>query len=176
MFFPSNAQAADDWVCTTTNPVTKVRWWGSFANWQGTNLPPTVPGNGFPNGFWIIFFNDVPAGPDLPFSHPAATCQPPLARFYTNYTWRYVGKDYDPRTGTYESCFLFEQDLPEQPFNWWFYQTNSPTGTNIYWISIIANQWSWDPPCPPHGSFLRMEDPAAKPQFAGSGRRRHLQH
>ena len=34
--------AADDWVCATTNPVTKIRWWGSFPNWQGTT-PATTP-------------------------------------------------------------------------------------------------------------------------------------
>ena len=142
MFFPANAQAADDWVCTTTNPVTKVRWWGSFANWQGTELPPNVPGIGFPHGFWIIFFKDVPAGYGLPWSHPAPVIEPPLAQFYTNYTWRYVGQDYDPRNGTYESCFLFEQELiGDNDYIWWFYQTNWPTGTNIYWLSIIANQW-----------------------------------
>ena len=137
-----NWQAADDWVCTTTNPVTKVRWWGSFANWQATNLPPSLSGNGALNGFWIVFFADVPAGMDLPFSHPAYFIMPPLARFYTNYTWRYVGRDYDPRTGTYESCFLFEQVLQKDVnVDWWFYQNNSPSGTNIYWLSIIANQW-----------------------------------
>ena len=154
-----NFQAADDWVCTTTNPVTKVRWWGSFANWQATNLPPSFPGmpNGALNGFWIIFFKDTPAGVDLPFSHPMmykTNMPPPLARFYTNYTWRYVGQDYDPRTGTYESCFLFEQELiGDNNYIWWFYQTNSPAGTNIFWLSIIANQWSYNPPSPPMDHF-----------------------
>jgi hypothetical protein len=138
---PMNWQVADDWVCATTNPVTKVRWWGSFANWTETNLPPNLPGMGFPQGFWIIFFNDVPAGLDLPWSHPGGI-MPPLARFYTNYTWRYVGKDRDPRGGPDESCFMFEQELIGiNDYIWWFYQNNSPSGTNIYWLSILANQW-----------------------------------
>jgi hypothetical protein len=149
---PNNIQVADDWVCTTTNPVTRVRWWGSFSNWQGTNLPPFQPGMGFPNGFWIIFFNDVPAGQDLSYSHPGGIIQPPDSRFYTNYTWRYVGQDYDPRSGTYESCFLFEQALEHSPFDWWFYQTNYPTGTNVYWLSIVANQW-WSA-VPPQDHFF----------------------
>ena len=78
---PWNVQAADDWVCTTTSPVTKVRWWGSFANWRGTELPPPGPGMGFPQGFWVVFFKDVPAGYDLPWSHQAPIIEPPLAQF-----------------------------------------------------------------------------------------------
>ena len=49
--------AADDWVCTTTNPVTAIRWWGSFLNWR-SNTPPALP-----PAFQIAIWSDVPAMP-----------------------------------------------------------------------------------------------------------------
>jgi HYR domain len=118
--------AADDWVCTTTNPVTDIRWWGSFLRWQ-SNAPPTLSG-----AFQIAFWTDVPAGVDAPFSHPGQL----LREVYcTSYTWQFVGWDLDPRTLEYEACFRFDQRLADAER---FYQTNRPTGTNIYWVSIAA--------------------------------------
>jgi len=137
----TNTVAADDWVCTTTNPITDIRWWGSFLNWQ-SNTPPTLPG-----AFQIAFWTDVPAGAiGGPFSHPGDM----LGEIYcTNYTWQFVGWDVDPRTLAYEACFRFDQTLVPSE---WFYQTNSPTRTNIYWLSIAAvypqgvpseHVWGW---------------------------------
>ena len=119
--------AADDWVCTTTNPVTKIRWWGSFIGWSGADPTPVLPFD-----FRIHFWTDQPVGPGNTFSHPQATAWQIVA---TNFTWQCVGQDYDPRTGTFETCFLFEQTLQPQD---WFYQ-NPLTGTNIYWLSIAAD-------------------------------------
>jgi hypothetical protein len=62
---PPYGIAADDWVCNSTNPVTKIRWWGSFAGW-GANTPPPV----VPNAFLIQFWTDIPANVDAPYSHP----------------------------------------------------------------------------------------------------------
>lgn len=134
---PSIAVAADDWVCNSTNPVTKIRWWGSFLGWVSNAPPPVAPGS-----FQILFWNDVPAGADAFYSHPGAivwqiTC--------TNFTWQFVGYDYDPRTTNVESCFLFEQTLkPEE-----YFEQLTPPGT-IYWLSIAAQYpsgtagpWPW---------------------------------
>src|SRR6185436_8227982 len=66
------------------------------------------------------------------FSHPEKTVWQIIC---TNFTWRCVGQDFDPRTGKFETCFLFEQTLSPQE---WFYQ-NPQTGTNIYWLSIAAD-------------------------------------
>jgi hypothetical protein len=130
---------ADDWVCTTTNPVTGIRWWGSFAGWQYATPPLEL----LPTGFIIDFWPDIPATPDQP-SHPAPLHFEPEI-YCNNYTWRFVGWDYDPRTGQYEACFEFYQSLtPDE----WFHQ-DPLTGTNIYWISISAIQpqtpflWGW---------------------------------
>ena len=130
--------AADDWVCATTNPVTKIRWWGSFMNWQGTT-PPQLP-----TVFLIRFWDDAPAGQYLPWSHPRWQTGPTV--YANTYTWKFVGWDYDPRSGRYESCFLFEQALAQPD---WFYQYPQYNGTNVFWISIEAvlqyptNTWGW---------------------------------
>ncbi len=123
---------ADDWVCTTTNPVTDIHWWGSFLNWTQTE-PPQLP-----DQFRITFWTDAPALPTPnSFSHPTqcvwmVTC--------TNYTYEFVGWDIDPRdtNAPPEACFLFHQEFET---NEWFHQEFSPGGTgptNIWWISIAA--------------------------------------
>ena len=58
---------ADDWVCTTSDPVTEIVWWGSFLGWTDTTLPPEAPG-----AFEFTIWTDVPDDPGDPddFSHP----------------------------------------------------------------------------------------------------------
>lgn len=133
--------AADDWVCSTTNPVTRIRWWGSFLNWQ-QSYPPQQPA-----GFLIRFWTDVPKGADplFPnFSHPGVQTGPTI--FCANFTSSFAGWDYDPRSGRYEACFMYEQTLAPSEY---FYQDPGPDGTNIYWLSIQAvfqyptNTWGW---------------------------------
>ena len=152
--------AADDWVCMSTNPITMVRWWGSFVDWVSNTPPPTRP-----TQFEICFWTDVPAGVDAPYSHPgillkSIVCVPRTCEF--------AGWDYDPRTGQHEACFKFEAQLtPEQ----YFYQGPSNT---IYWISIRARydqgsplQWVWgwktrprDPNSPaPDAAVISCEPP-----------------
>ena len=63
-----------------------------------------------------------------------------------NFTFEFVGWDYDPRSRTYEACFRFDQILmPEE----YFYQESTH---GIYWISIAAgtdtgvwpeHPWGW---------------------------------
>ena len=135
---------ADDWECTNDDPVTDIHWWGSFINWTSSDDPPVMP-----SSFHITFWTDVPANPDDPdsFSHPndvvwEIDC--------TNFTFDFVGWDYDPRTKCYEACFYFEQFLTEAEY---FIQHSNPDGTpNIYWISIAAeypagtivnHPWGW---------------------------------
>jgi hypothetical protein len=130
--------AADDWVCSTPNPVTTIRWWGSFSGWM-SNDPTAV----LPFDFRVDFWKDQPKGVDTYFSHPLSLIQEIVIPAW-NLNWSCAGQDYDPRTGTFESCFLFEQAL--DPTNW-FYQ-NPMQGTNIYWISISADYGTVSPPYP----------------------------
>jgi hypothetical protein len=141
--------AADDWVCTTTNPVIKIRWWGSFIGWSNTNAAPVLPPD-----FRIHFWSDQPAGPGFPFSHPLSTVWQIIC---SNYTWDCVGQDYDPRTGTFETCFIFEQTLRPQEY---FFQ-NPLNGTNIYWLSIAAEYPVGVPNTFPFGWKTRPRDPAS---------------
>jgi len=149
--------AADDWVCTTTNPVMKIRWWGSFLGYNGSDPTPVLPPD-----FAIHFWNDVPKGPGntLPFSHPANAIWQIIT---TNFTATCVGKDYDPRTQTFETCFLFEADLNTQD---WFFQ-QPLNGTNIYWISIAADYPTGAASPNPFGWKTRPRDPnSAAPDAA----------
>jgi hypothetical protein len=134
---PPRGIAADDWVCNSTNPVTKIRWWGSFIGW-GANVPPPVA----PNAFQIQFWTDVPAGVGAPYSHPGGVVWQINC---LNYTWQFVGYDYDPTTTNIEACFLFEYTLTPAEY----FQQTTPAGT-IYWLSIgavyqigTAGPWPW---------------------------------
>ncbi len=52
---------ADDFLCDSNDPVTAIRWWGSFLNWQGTGVPPEMP-----TAFRLTIWSDVPAQPADP--------------------------------------------------------------------------------------------------------------
>lgn len=152
--------AADDWVCISSNPITTVRWWGSYIGWI-SNVPPPTQASRFKIGFWT----DVPAGGAAEFSHPGTLlnlveCREVICEF--------AGWDYDPRTGLPEACFKFEANFtPDQ----YFYQGPSNT---VYWISICAvydqgspSQWLWgwktrprDPNSPaPDAAVISCEPP-----------------
>ncbi len=134
---PYNRAAADDWVCMSTNPITKIRWWGSFANWVSNTPPPYLP-----NSFQITIWTDKPASATN-FSHPDTAIW--QTRVNTSLAPpQFVGWDIDPRhmllagpnTNRVEACFLYEQTLPTTEY---FIQA-SPPGT-VYWISIAAEYW-----------------------------------
>jgi hypothetical protein len=146
----TNSQiAADDWVCTTTNPVMKIRWWGSFIGFTGDDPTSILPAD-----FRINFWTDQPKDAADPFSHPMQAIWQIVC---TNFTWRCVGQDFDPRTGTFETCFLFEQTLSPQE---WFYQ-NPLNGTNIYWLSIAGEYFVGQAATFPFGWKTRPRDPAS---------------
>ncbi|MBN1489034.1 MAG: hypothetical protein JXA69_03885 [Phycisphaerae bacterium] len=136
----SNQIAADDWACTTEDPVTDVHWWGSYIGWKPGTEPPETP-----SSFVLTIWTDVPAGP-VPFSHPGQA----IWQIETSsVTSTFVGWDYDPRTQTYEGCFRF--DLVLQPHEY-FYQEPGGPAPNIYWLSIAAKYptagipqypWGW---------------------------------
>ena len=117
--------AADDWYCDTNGPVTKIRWWGSYVGWRYAYDPPQSPDH-----FHIHIWTDVPTnGTGDDFSHPGRVIHEVLCY---NFTYEWVGWDYNPATGDYESCFKFEQELTPTEY---FHQE---PGGNIYWISIAA--------------------------------------
>lgn len=133
--------AADDWYCDTADPVSDIHWWGSFIGWNETT-PPNLP-----QAFHFAIWSDAPAGGIDEFSHPGVV----IWEYWCNdYTWEFVGWDFDPQTEQMEACFLFHCDLPE---NNWFYQT---FGENIYWLSIAPTYQF--PPEYPFGWKTRPRD------------------
>jgi hypothetical protein len=120
---------ADDWVCTTNEPVSDIHWWGSFLDWNHSTLPPITP-----HAYHVGIWTDVPAGIE-PFSHPGTMIWEFVVR---DFNTTFVGWDLDPRipttNGTPEACFRFDADIPQLK---WFYQ--DPLGEpTVYWISISA--------------------------------------
>ncbi|MCX6923809.1 MAG: HYR domain-containing protein, partial [Verrucomicrobia bacterium] len=137
-YYPPLQIAADDWVCTNNHPITALRWWGSYPGWTGTNPPPNALAL-----FNFCIWTDVPKQPVAnSFSHPGQVIWQWNS---ANVSWKFVGWDYDPRSGTYDACFEYYQALPQAQ---WFYQ-DPLLGTNIYWLSIAAPLqipgpvWGW---------------------------------
>lgn len=127
-----NPIMADDWKCEDDRPVTDIHWWGSFIGWNKPYLPPVVP-----QKFHIGIWTDVPAGVDLPYSHPGMLI---WENYCDTYIWNYAGIDHDPRDEAVpdEACFQFAQFLSEDE---WFYQEpmiqeDGQVVPNVYWLSI----------------------------------------
>lgn len=117
--------AADDWVCSGNDPVADIHWWGSFAGWTQATLPPDMP-----QRFHLAIWTDVPVVPPSdPYSHPG---QLVWEYWCSDFTAEFAGWDYDPRTQSWEACFLFHCDLPVDA---WFVQPGEET---VYWLSIAA--------------------------------------
>ncbi|MDH4239213.1 MAG: hypothetical protein OEW48_06595 [Phycisphaerae bacterium] len=144
--YDGNQIVADDWRCDNDDPVTDIHWWGSFKGWNNSDQPPADES---PTSFHITIWNDIPANTADPnsFSHPNEVV---WETDCYNFTTKFVGWDYDPRTNCFETCFYYEQDLTEAQY---FYQRTNPSGAaSIYWISIAAqypaalttdHQWGW---------------------------------
>jgi hypothetical protein len=58
-----NIMAADDFLCDSEEPVTAIRWWGSFFNWYDDVLPPI---DQLPDAFHLTIWTDTPAGAEPP--------------------------------------------------------------------------------------------------------------
>ena len=127
--YGSRQIVADDWLCTTDDPIQAIQWWGSFLGWNKTSLPPDMP-----QAFHIGIWTDMPANPQdpEPFSHPGTLIWDHIC---DSFSTDWAGWDVDPRAGGLvapEAKFGFYQELPEED---WFYQE---PGEHIYWISISA--------------------------------------
>lgn len=156
--------AADDWACRSPEPVTDIHWWGSYQGWIGEQAPEVPIG---PELFHLTIWTDVPAGVDLPYSHPGVAIWEftvPRAALME----RAEGCDYYP--GMMEgpdTCFRYDIDLPEDA---WFYQ-NPDQGENIYWLSIAAiypqeppMEYTWGWKTRPHffnDAAIRIYTPSA---------------
>jgi hypothetical protein len=139
---------ADDYRCIGSMPVTSVHWWGSYLDWDNSNLPPTLPQS------WIItFWSNVPAGAVADFSYPETLLwqTPPIPADRVKVEM--VGRDEFPPNPEInpETCFQYYVDLKEDEI-FWQNEYLEMTQENIFWISIVAvypdtaeieHPWGW---------------------------------
>ncbi len=144
----------DDFRCAESGPIKDIHFWGSWLNDDTTVVP----------SFEISIWSDVPAGVDLPWSHPGTV-------LWTQSFSKYVSTPmdpspqgfYDPQTGLwshpnhkkwYQYDILIDSTI-------WFNQT---VGT-IYWLvisakldpidTLLGKRWGWK------SSTLHFNDDAA---------------
>jgi hypothetical protein len=133
---------ADDWLCRNNLPVTDIHWWGSYLG--STSPAPPIP----VTGFTFNIYNDVPASPNNPFSHPGS-----VVWSYTTNSFKevFVGYDgtIDAAGGIQITDSTFQYNVNIDPALW-FFQKPDPGANNIYWLSIQAivpagafNEWGW---------------------------------
>jgi hypothetical protein len=119
---------ADDFPCESDDPISDIHWWGSYTDWDGEEPPPVVP-----NRFHIGIWTDVPAGVDLPFSHPGVMLQEWIVDYGALFETPF-GCDFHPEfMSSPDTCFKYHFQIPREQ---WFFQ--EPDVCNIYWISIAA--------------------------------------
>ncbi len=137
----SSDLAADDWFCFNPKPVTGIRWWGSYKNWEETSPPEDAPVE-FHLGIWT----DVPRGEVRDYSHPGKL-------IWESYIPRSAVNEHEVRCDFHpdhmqnpETCFLYEWSIPKED---WFFQEDDST---IYWLSVSAiypedvelkHPWGW---------------------------------
>ncbi len=143
-------QVADDWLCSGRTPVTAAVWWGSYIGYEYRPCRCNdVPEPRKPDYFLLSIWTDIPAGVDLPYSHPGKK------------VWQYKAYDYDevmvgfdkhpedvvPGTSAgYEPVFRYSVKLPQEH---WFEQKRA---NDVYWFSAVAvykdaqdlpYKWGW---------------------------------
>lgn len=124
---------ADDFADKVESDIVHVKWWGSYiGDPAGTAHTPV-------NSFLIVFEEDVPAGPDNPFSHPG---KPLSAQIVTSGVLA-------PASGTFVEAPIRGPDplVLES-----LYQYNAELATpfrqeadKVYWLKIVALVGTQDP-------------------------------
>jgi hypothetical protein len=133
---------ADDFLCDTNRPVTAIRWWGSFLNWNQPLIPPQLP-----KAFYLTIWTDVPdpdpCEPD-DYSHPNEII---WDNYCSCYSVKFVGWEFDPRYQTMGlPKFEFYQEI--DPCDYW----SQPNDVNVYWLGIAAVYGDMpEDPCYPWG-------------------------
>jgi len=151
---------ADDFKCTSTDPITDIHIWGS---WKDDAFPRGDPAAADGVFFTLKIWDDIP-DPDGPtgdgysmpgtmlweqrFVYPTSTLPDPK---FTSREWPPSGTPapgdsdwYDPTTGTWlpdEHNNLFQYNFFPDPNNT-FVQEGTPNDPKIYWLSVEANVMS----------------------------------
>jgi len=127
---------ADDWQCTTMQPVTAAVWWGSYIGYRYTACEClTMPEPVKPSYFHLTIWTDVPAGGDADYSHPGEKVWEYNAY---NFDEVLVGFDKHPEDVVpgqpygREPVFRYSVRLPKDA---WFHQEEE---NGVYWFSAVA--------------------------------------
>jgi len=134
---------ADDWFCADPRPVTGVRWWGSYCDWDSVVPPPNAPDR-FHIAIWKDKVDTLNVHKGLGFPDNVVWEQT-VNRSQISETW--VGSDFhhDQKMEP-DSCFEYHFSIP--PVDW-YYQENDST---YYWLTISARYedeipeeylWGW---------------------------------
>jgi hypothetical protein len=130
----------DDWFCHDPCPVTCIRWWGGYADWDSQSPPDEAPPY-----FHIGIWTDVSRNPDNPFSHPGTMIREWFVdRLQTDET---NDKSYRHPEMMEKTCTAFKYTFA-MPEDTWFYQEGDST---VYWLTVEAvydeipemNRWGW---------------------------------
>ena len=131
---------ADDWFCWDPRPVTAIRWWGAYTDWDNTFAPNNAPAS-FHLGIWT----DVPYNDSEPLSHPGELIHEWIVPRGDLGERRIRGLWTPERPDSMVTGFEYTFSIPNPD---WFYQEGDST---LYWLSIAALydempdsfQWGW---------------------------------
>ncbi|MBN1894492.1 hypothetical protein JW906_08350, partial [bacterium] len=136
----SDSLLADDWFCHDPRPVTSIRWWGSYAEWDSLVPPPVAPGR-----FHIGIWTDVPGNEETEFSHPGEMIREWIVD-RSNVHETAVKKHFYPESMEDSAmCFRYHFAIRQED---WFHQEGDST---VYWLSVApvyetvpdSNFWGW---------------------------------
>jgi hypothetical protein len=144
----------DDFRCIETGPIKDIHFWGSWFNDDTTVVP----------SFTVSIWSDVPAGIDLPWSHPGTVLWTRNIAKYVVTPMRPSDQGfYEPQSGAWvhpNHKKWYQYDILIDSANWY----NQTIGT-IYWLTVQANldpidtlagkRWGWK------SSTLHYNDDAA---------------
>jgi len=114
---------ADDFAVKSGQPITHVRWWGSYLD--------NAVGPGA-QSFFLTFESDVPQGPNNPFSHPGQALTSQIVR----------RAPLAPGSGSFTEQLIHPGGVP---LNEGLYQYNAelatpfvPQPNTVYWLKVVA--------------------------------------
>jgi hypothetical protein len=123
---PSDAITADDWLCTSVDPIAEI----GFAGWS-------YYGNAYIDHFLVKIWSDFPAIPGVDESHPD------MALWTKEF---YLADPNDPHKIGYQDMLdgTFKINIAQPD---WFWQQGTPGLPMTYWISIqgvMVTDGYWD--------------------------------
>lgn len=136
----SESYMADDWFCYDPRPVTCIRWWGSYTEWDSI-----IPPENAPQYFHIGIWTDDPNDEISDFRHPGELIREWfLSRDQVQET---PGKSYFYPEVSDKPRTCFQYTFTPDPDGWFQQEGDS----NVYWLHIAAayenspeiHEWGW---------------------------------